>query len=103
MRLACVVPGLLRRSTFPGFPRSVVMRNVFGWSMVLSGCLVGIALSQNAAQPDRTPPRPGGAVAQPQRGERPLVPGGAERGAASADQQIAACIYIGCHNHIQIA
>ena len=82
------------------------MRNVFGWSIVLSGCLAGIALSQNAAQPDRdrAQPRPGGAVAQPQRGERPLLPGGAERGAAaSADQQIAACIYLGCHNHIQIA
>ena len=82
------------------------MRNVFGWSMVLSGCLVGIALSQNAAQPDRerTQPRPGGAAAQPQRGERPGQPGGADRGAAaSSDQQIAACIYIACHNHIQIA
>ncbi|HUE71029.1 MAG TPA: DUF4142 domain-containing protein [Pirellulaceae bacterium] len=81
------------------------MRNVFGWSVVLSGCLVGVAMSQNVSEerPD-APVRPGGAAAQPQRGERPLPGGEGQRGAmASSDQQIAACIYIGCNNHIQIA
>lgn len=81
------------------------MRNVFGWSVVLSGCLVGVAMSQNVPKErPGAPTRPGGAAAQPQRGERPLPGGAAERGAAAAgDQQIAACIYMGFHNHIQIA
>jgi predicted outer membrane protein len=81
------------------------MRNVFGWSVVLSGCLAGIAMSQNVPKErPGAPARPGGAAAQPERGERPQPGGPAERGAAAAgDQQIAACIYMGCHNHIQIA
>lgn len=90
------------------------MRNVFGWSIVLSGCLVGVALSQNAAQERReaAQPRPGGAAAQPERGERTpgaagerRVPGaiGERAAAGSADQQIAACVYIGCRNHIAFA
>ncbi len=80
------------------------MRNVFGWSIVLGGCLVGIAFSQSA-QRDEQPgaqPRPGGAVAQPGRGELPAR--GTERDATgTSDQQIAACIYIGCRNHMAFA
>ena len=90
------------------------MRNVFGWSTVLFGCLAMTAWAQevrrddDARQPGVQRERAGQVERAPGRaGER--VPGAPGRGlaargdASQSDQQIAALIYAGCRNHIEIA
>lgn len=82
------------------------MRNTFGWSLAIVGCLSVALLAQEGRKQDKN--RPGGqldraAGAVPtEPGER--APGAGDRGNASqSDQQIAALIYGGCRNHIEIA
>ena len=83
------------------------MRTVFGWTLVMIGCLSVSLLAQDARKPDKT--RPGAqldrAGAPPgERAPAERAPGAADRGgAAQGDQQIAALIYSGCRNHIEIA
>ncbi|HZL87101.1 MAG TPA: hypothetical protein VFB96_01885 [Pirellulaceae bacterium] len=75
------------------------MRNLFGWTLVMVGCLSVSLLAQDARKTDKA--RPGAQLDRAAPGER--APAERAPGAAQGDQQIAALIYGCCRNHIEIA
>jgi predicted outer membrane protein len=67
------------------------MRKVYGWSLAVVICMVAVASAQVRPRPAAVPPATGPAAAP------------AAHAVGTADQQIAACLYFGAHNEVELA
>jgi len=74
------------------------MRNMFGWSLLALVSMVGIVSAQA-----RVEPRPGARPAVPAPAAAPTAAAPAAAPQGTVDQQIAACLWGGNHNEVELA